>query len=188
MSDRGCLQRRSEMNKILTAYFSRKGQNYWKGEIRDLEKGNTEIVAEYIREAVGGDLFEIRTVKEYAKEYRACCAEAHRELQGGVRPALKECPADLDGYDIIFVGYPNWCGTMPMAVAAFLEKYDLGGKKIIPFCTNEGSGMGRSEEDLKRICVDAQVLKGLSVRGSEAAASRDAVVRWAQEAVKICKR
>lgn len=173
--------------KVLTVYFSRKGQNYWKGSIRELEKGNTEIVAEYIHKLVGGDLFEIKTIKDYPKDYRACCGEAHRELERGERPALKDCPTDLERYDVIFVGYPNWCGTMPMAVFAFLEKYDLEGKNIIPFCTNEGSGMGVSERDLKTICKGAQIREGLSVRGSAAAESKAIVEAWALSSMKKCE-
>lgn len=172
------------MANILTVYFSRKGQNYRNGNIVDLAKGNTEIAAEFIRKAVGGDLFEIQTVKEYAREYRACCEEARKELREGVRPALKKCPDSLDGYDIIFVGYPNWCGTMPMAVFSFLERYDLRGKKILPFCTNEGSGMGMSERDLKEICKGAEVMKGLSVRGATVDESEGEIAAWALRAIK----
>lgn len=172
------------MQNILTVYFSRKGQNYWNGSIVELEKGNAQRAAEMVQKAVGGDLFEIRTVKQYAEEYRACCEEAKRELREGVRPQLESCPASLDGYDILFVGYPNWCGTMPMAVFSFLEKYDLTGKKIAPFCSNEGSGMGRSEGDLKELCKGAQLVKGLSVRGSRTAESEGEIAAWARSALE----
>lgn len=165
---------------VLTVYFSRKGQNYWSGSIVDLKKGNTQIAAEMVQKAVGGDIFEICTVKEYAKEYRACCAEAAQELREKARPRLKDLPDSLDKYDVIFVGYPNWCGTMPMAVFSFLEKFDLTGKKIAPFCSNEGSGMGVSERDLKEVCKGAEVVKGLSVRGSRTAESEGEITAWAR--------
>lgn len=168
------------MEHILIAYFSRKGQNYWNGGIRDLEKGNTEVVAEMIQKAVGGDLFEVATVKPYAAGYTECTEEARRELRQNARPELREYPDSLDGYDTIFVGYPNWWGTMPMAMFTFLERYDLTGKRILPFCTNEGSGMGGSEGDLKKICAGAAVEKGLAVRGSEAANSGKKVSTWAK--------
>lgn len=168
------------MKKILIVYFSRKGQNYRNGSIVELEKGNTQLAAEMVQKAVGGELFEIRTVKEYAKDYRACCEEARRELLEGARPQLESCPASLEGYDILFVGYPNWCGTMPMVVFSFLEKYDLAGKKIAPFCSNEGSGMGRSEGDLKELCKGAHLVKGLSVRGSRTAESEEEIAAWAR--------
>ena len=168
----------------LIIYYSRKGQNYCNGSIKDLKKGNTEIVAEFIQKAVGGDMFEIDTVKEYAKDYYACTDEAQKELRANARPELKRYLDSLDGYDTIFVGYPNWWGTMPMAVFTLLEKYDLTGKKIIPFCTNEGSGMGSSERDLKRICVGAEVKSGLSIRGTQAAQSEKQVAEWAKRSEK----
>ncbi len=110
------------MSNVLTVYYSRKGFNYWNGSIVDLKKGNTQIAAEMVQKAVGGDLFEIRTVKEYASDYRACCEEARQEMREKARPQLKDFPTSLDGYDILFVGYPCWCGTMPMAVFSLNEK------------------------------------------------------------------
>ena len=167
----------------LIAYYSRKGENYWNGSIKNLTKGNTEIVAEFIQKAVGGDLFEVETVKPYAEDYYACIDEAQKELRVNARPEIKSYPEDLEGYDNIFVGYPNWWGTMPMALFTFLEHYDLTGKRIIPFCTNEGSGMGSSERDLKRICVGAEVVKGLPVHGAEAAMSEKQVSEWAKKQI-----
>lgn len=171
------------MPKIITVYYSRKGENYWNGGVKNLKKGNTEIVAEFIQKAVGGDLFEVETVKEYAQNYHDCCNEAQSELKENARPALKRYPAALDEYDVIFVGYPNWWGTMPMAMFTLLEKYDLKGKKIIPFCTNEGSGMGSSEQDLIKLCKGATVMRGLSVRGTEAVESQNQVAEWAKRNV-----
>ena len=162
----------------LIVYYSRKGQNYWNGSIVDLKKGNTERVAEFIQSAVGGDLFEIETVKEYSRDYMTCIDEAKKELREGARPELKRYPDSLDRYDTIFLGYPNWWGTMPMCVYTFLERFDLTGKKIVPFCTNEGSGMGGSERDIKRTCPGAIVKSGLPITGSGAANSGEAVKRW----------
>lgn len=170
----------------LIVYYSRKGQNYWNGSIRNLVKGNTEIVAEFIRKAVGGDLFGIETVKAYPDDYYACIDAAQKELRANARPELKSYLDSLDGYDTIFVGFPNWWGTMPMAMFTFLEHYDLTGKKIIPFCTNEGSGMGSSERDLKRICAGAEIADGLSVHGSKAAGSGEQVSAWAKKQVTFC--
>lgn len=164
----------------LIAYYSRKGENYWAGNIKVLAKGNTERVAEFAAEATGGDLFEIRTVRDYSESYMECIEEAKEELQTDARPELVEYPESLDDYDTIFVGYPNWWGTCPMCVFAFLEHFDLTGKRIIPFCTNEGSGMGESERGLKNVCKGATVEKGLSVIGNRAADSHDKVVAWAK--------
>ena len=169
------------MSKILIVYYSRKGENYWGGSIKKLAKGNTEVVAEMIAEAVGGDLFEVDTVKPYSEDYHTCTEEAKRELNANARPELKKYMDSLDGYDTIFVGYPNWWGTMPMAMFTFLEKYDLSGKKIVPFCTNEGSGMGRSETDLKKICSGASVEKGLAIQGCTAESLGKKVSEWAKK-------
>lgn len=168
------------MANILTVYYSRKGQNYWGGSIKNLEKGNTEILAEAIQAAVGGDIFEVDTVKPYAEDYHTCAEEAAAELKANARPRLKAYMESLDSYDTIFVGFPNWWGTMPMPVFSFLERYDLNGKRIIPFCTNEGSGMGRSERDLKSICTGARVEKGLAVRGTECPSFGRKAADWAR--------
>ena len=169
--------------KILIVYYSRKGQNYWNGSIVDLKKGNTEWIAEFIQKAVGGDLFEIETVKEYSRDYMTCTEEAKAELRERARTELRQYPESIDQYDTIFVGYPNWWGTMPMCVYTFLERYDLTGKRIIPFCTNEGSGMGGSERELKKICKGATVLPGLAIHGAEAAQSESRVAVWAKKSV-----
>ena len=121
---------------------------------------------------------EIDTVQPYAAGYRDCVQQAVAEFRQNARPALKAYPDSLDGYDVIFVGYPNWCGTMPMAMFTFLEHFDLTGKRILPFCTNEGSGMGHSEQDLNQVCTGATVEPGLSIRGCQAAGSRDQVADW----------
>ena len=167
----------------LIVYYSRKGQNYWNGSIKDLEKGNTEIVAEFIRNAVGGDLFEVDTVKPYSADYYVCIDEAQQELRENARPEIKGYVEDISKYDTIFVGYPNWWGVMPMCMCTFLEHYDLSGKKIVPFCTNEGSGMGGSERQLKTVCKGANVVNGLSIHGAEAAQSEAKVAAWAKKNV-----
>ncbi|GFO84992.1 flavodoxin [Anaerostipes butyraticus] len=171
------------MCKTMIVYYSRTGENYWNGSIKNLEKGNTETVAEMVADMTGGDLFEVETVKTYPEDYYQCIDEAKAELQRGDRPEVKAYADDLEDYDTIYVGYPNWWGTMPMVMFTFLEHYDLSGKRIIPFCTNEGSGMGGSERDLKKICKGAKVEKGLSIHGAEAAQSRSKVEAWVRKMV-----
>ncbi len=171
------------MSKILTVYYSRKGENYWNGSIKNLEKGNTERVAEFIKKAVGGDIFEVDSVKTYDADYNKCIQEAKAELQSKERVAVKSYLENLEDYDTIFVGYPNWWGTMPMVMFTFLEHYNLSGKTIIPFCTNEGSGMGKSESDLKNICKGAVIKKGLSIHGAEAENSENKVTDWAKKSI-----
>ncbi|MDE6241802.1 MAG: NAD(P)H-dependent oxidoreductase [Anaeroplasmataceae bacterium] len=169
--------------KNLIVYYSRKGENYWNGTIKNLAKGNTEIVAEIIAKHTGGDLFEIETVKDYSLDYHKCIDEARKELHEDERPELKSFMDSLEQYDTIFVGYPNWWGTMPMAVFTFLEHYNFTGKTILPFCTNEGSGMGSSESDLKKICKGATVKPGLSIHGAEAKESKGLVAAWLKKSI-----
>lgn len=171
------------MAKNLILYYSRKGENYVNGSVKNLAKGNTEIVAEFIQKAVGGDLFEIETAKEYSADYHKCTEEAKKELQEGARPELKQALDSIADYDNIFVCGPCWWGTFPMAVFTQLEKLDFTGKKVLAVMTHEGSGLGSCERDLKKICRGASFGRGLAVHGADAAKSESAVASWAKEAV-----
>ena len=171
------------MAKNLVIFYSRKGENFMPGGIQILEKGNTAYAAEYIQQALDADIFEIDTVKPYAENYRQCCAEAVAEAKENARPAIRSYVEDLSGYDNLFVCFPCWCGTAPMCVFTFLEHYDLTGKRIIPLCTNEGSGMGNSEKDLAKACPGATVLPGLSVKGHQAKDSGETIAAWAKAQV-----
>lgn len=169
------------MAKNLILYYSRKGQNYWNGTIRDIPKGNTEIVAEFIQKSAGGDLFEIETVKPYAEDYHVCTEEAKSELNAGARPKLNKYLDSIEEYDNIFICGPCWWGTFPMAVFSQLEQLEWGGKKVMAVMTHEGSGLGSCERDLKRICTGAVFGKGLAVRGADAAGSEAKVAAWVRE-------
>ena len=171
------------MANTLVIYYSRKGENFFPDGIRSVEKGNTAYAAEHIANALGADLFEIDTVKPYAEAYRACCMEAVAEAKANARPEIKGFVEDITGYDNIFVCFPCWCGTAPMCIFTFLEHYDLTGKKIIPLCTNEGSGMANSETDLKKYCPGAEVLPGLSVKGHLCQSSEAEIAAWAKQFV-----
>ena len=171
------------MAKTLVVFYSRKGENHMPGGIQVLPKGHTAYAAEYIREALDADLFEIDTAVPYAENYRECCMQAVQEVKSGARPAIKGFVDDISGYDTIFVCFPNWCGTAPMCVFTFLEHYDLTGKKIIPLCTNEGSGMANSEKDIARSCPGAEIKSGLSVRGHQAKDSAEQISAWAKAQV-----
>ena len=140
------------MSKNLIIYYSRKGQNYVNGSIKELKKGNTEIVAEFIQKAVGGDLFEIETVREYSKDYMTCTEEAQEELRTRARPELKRYLDDISEYDKVIVCGPCWWGTFPMAVLTQLEQLDFTGKKVFAVMTHEGSGLGGSERTLRKAC------------------------------------
>lgn len=171
------------MAKNLIIYYSRKGQNYVNGAIKDLAKGNTEIVAEFIQKAVGGDLFEIETVKDYPVDYMQTTEEAQEELRAKARPELKTYLDDISAYDNVFVCGPCWWGTFPMAVVSQLERLDFTGKTVFSVMTHEGSGLGGSERTLKQTCKGATVGKGLAVHGAEAPKSEATVAAWAKKSV-----
>jgi flavodoxin len=171
------------MANNLIIYYSRKGENYVNGGIKNLTKGNTEIVAEFIQDAVGGDLFEVDTVERYADDYYACTDQAKKELNDSARPELREYLDSIDGYDNIFVCGPCWWGTFPMAIFSQLERLNFTGKKVMAVMTHEGSGLGSCERDLKKICTGATFGKGLAVRGADAAKSESTVAAWAKKVI-----
>ena len=156
------------MANILIIYYSRKGENYWNGGLKTITKGNTERVAEFIQNAVGGELFEVDTVKPYSESYMTCIEEAKQELRAKARPEIKAYPDNFEVYDTIFVGYPNWWGLPPMAVFTFLESYNFAGKKIVPFCSHEGSGLGGSIRQIKMTVPDANLTAGVAIHGAAA--------------------
>jgi flavodoxin len=164
----------------LIAYYSRKGQNYVNGDIVDLPVGNTEVAARMIQAVTRGDLFRLETIREYPEDYGRTTDVAREELRQNARPTLKDRPKSIDGYDNVFLGYPNWCGTAPMPVFTFLECYDFSGKTIIPFCTHEGSGMGRSESDIRKACPGGKVLSGLAIRGGIVQGAEQDIRRWVE--------
>jgi len=165
--------------KTLVIYYSRKGENYFSGSIKNIDKGNTEIIAEYIRNAVGADLFEVDTVKPYDKAYMTCIEEAKAELHQNARPELKEYLDDISAYDNIVVAGPCWWGTYPMAIFSQLDKLDFTGKKLFPVMTHEGSGLAGSARDLKKYCSD--VGEGLAVQGGSCVGARSVVEKWAKK-------
>ncbi len=171
----------------LILYYSRKGENYVNGSIQTISKGNTERVAEFIQKAVGGDLFEVEPVRNYSASYMTCIKEAQAEQRAGERPAVKRMPENLEDYDTIFIGYPNWWGTMPMFMFTVLDAFDWTGKTIVPFCTNEGSGLGVSVQDIKNSCPGAAVLPGLSIHGGSAANSEKQVKAWCESSLKLLR-
>lgn len=175
------------MSKILIAYFSHAGMNYVDGRIVDLPVGNTRVAAEKIAAATGGDLFEIRAVHAYPHAYDACTRAAKSEREADARPALQET-IDVSWYDTIVLAFPNWWGTMPMPVFTFLESGDFSGKTVLPLCTHEGSGLGNSERDIKKLCPASEIKIGLALRGSIAAKSDAAIQTWLNQNYKETKR
>ncbi len=172
------------MAKTLIAFFSRADENYFAGAMRYVKVGNTEIVVNGMKEMIEEeartevDTFKIEMKDPYSPVYMTCIDEAKKDLRANARPALVSLPDSIDEYDTVILAYPNYWGTMPMAVFTFLESFDFSGKTILPLCTNEGSGMGGSERDIKKTCPGATVKSGLSVTGSEAANSAGLVKKW----------
>lgn len=164
----------------LIAFYSRADENYFGGQYRYIEVGNTEKVANMISEITGADLFKIEQKDAYSADYQECIAEAKKDLQENKRPEVLNLPANLDAYDEIYLGYPNYWGTMPMAVYTFLENYDFSGKKIHPFCTHEGSGLSRTEKDIAKTAKGAKVEKGLAIHGSSVDSAKHAVEKWVE--------
>ena len=162
----------------LIAFYSRAGENYFGGTYKRIAVGNTEKAAQMIAKITGGDLFKIEQAQPYSEDYQACIAEAKRDLQAHARPDVLNFPDNLDQYDEIYLGYPNYWGTMPMAVYTFLEHYDLTGKIIHPFCTHEGSGLSGTEGDIHRTARGAAVAKGLAIHGSSVDGAEQAIKKW----------
>lgn len=168
--------------KILVVFFSHTGENYGVGNISE---GNTHIIAKMIGEVTGGTLFEIVPENDYPHDsYDAVVEIAKQEKARKARPAVKDDIA-VEDYDVVFIGYPNWWGDMPMPVYTFLEKHDWRGKTIAPFCTHEGSGLSDTEPRIAAACDGALVVKGLAVRGEVAQNRRaqafDEVKSWIEE-------
>ena len=166
------------MAKTLIAFFSRADENYFGGAMRYVKVGNTEIVCDLMKDMIDADTFKIEMKNPYSPVYMTCIEQAKKDLREKARPELVSYPDSIDEYDTVILAYPNYWGTMPMAVFTFLEKYDFSGKTILPLCTNEGSGMGGSERDVKGAAPGADVKKGLSITGSSAANSGNAVQKW----------
>ena len=168
------------MSKLI-AFYSRADENYFGGAMKYIKVGNTERVAGMIAELTGGDIFKIEQKEPYSANYKECVEQARKDKQENARPELISLPEDLDKYDQIYLGYPNYCGTMPMAVYTFLENFDFADKKIYPFCTHEGSGLSNTEQDIQKTAKGAVVSKGLAIHGSSVDSSKAAIEKWINE-------
>lgn len=164
--------------KKLIAYYSRAGNNIVGGNIVNLPVGNTEVAANMIQQLTGSDIFRIDTVRKYPADYHETTDIAKQELRQNARPELSGHVDNMADYSVMYLGFPNWWGTMPMAVFSFLEAYEFASKTIIPFCTHEGSGMGHSESDIKKLCPDARMLRGIPIRGGSVQRAKSAIVEW----------
>ena len=169
------------MAKNLILYYSRAGENYVNGSVQNIEKGNTEIVAEIMADVIDADLFKVETIRTYDASYMKCIEEAHQELSQNARPELKRYLESIDAYDNIVVAGPCWWGTYPMAIFTQLDRLDFTGKNVYPVMTHEGSGLAGAAQALKEHCVGANIKEGLAIHGAQASKSLPAIEQWAQQ-------
>ncbi len=153
--------------KILIAYYTR--------------TGNTEKLANQIKNFVGGNLFKIETVDEYPPSYQEVLKVSKVEIDNQYKPPIKGSVENIDKYDIVFVGTPNWYGTMAPPVATFLSLHDLSEKTIIPFATHGGGGEARCLTDIKQMSSQATVLEGIAIYGSQAETANNKISMWLNE-------
>lgn len=172
------------MSKKLVVFYSRADENYVNGMIKKLEVGNTEVAAGIIEKLTDAKMFKIEQMQPYSKDYNECIAQAQADQKRDARPELKSYPETLEDYDTIYLGFPNYWGTMPMAVFTFLEHFDFSGKRIRPFCTHEGSGLGNSIKDIQRLCPDAKIEKGLAIHGGSVERSERDIEKWIKQEEK----
>ena len=143
--------------------------------------GNTETVANFIHDAVGGDIVKLETEEPYTDNYNDLLDIAQEEQRENARPILSTQIDNIEDYDTIFLGYPIWWGDMPMALYTFLDEYDLSGKTIAPFVTSGGSGLSGTPSDIEDEEPNATVTEGLSIRDDNVESSQSEVNEWLSE-------
>lgn len=163
--------------KSLIIYFSRADENYFGGEMRYVDKGNTEVIAEYIKDITGANMFTVEPLNPYPADYMECIEEAKVRTKEHNAP-IKENIPDISEYEVIYVGSPIYWGGMPEELFTALKGLDYSGKIVRPFTTHEGSGLSGVPRQLKEICVGAEVLDGLAIVGSQVNNSKKKVEEW----------
>ena len=161
--------------KSLIIYFSRADENYAVGYI---EKGNTEVIAEYIQELIGADIFKVERKIPYAKDYDTCIEEAKNEIYNNMRPEIINTLDNINDYEVIYVDGPIYWGYLPQPMVTQLEKLNWNGKIVRPFSTHEGSGLGNVVSQLKSLCAGAEICEGLAIKGSSVNSSKSKVEDW----------
>jgi flavodoxin len=154
----------SGKEKILIVYFS--------------HSGNTRKIAKQIHTNIGGDLIEIETIDKYPADHNEILEQGRKEINAGYKPALKTKIESIREHTVLFLGYPNWWGTIPTPVSAFLAEYDFSGKIIAPFCTHGSSGLARTVEAVKKICPDSKVLDALGIGSGRVNEAESEVSEW----------
>lgn len=149
--------------------------------------GNTKKIAELIRKETGGTLFELHPILPYPADYNAVVEQAKAEIQKGYRPPLKAESENIEGYDTIFIGSPNWWSTIAPPIATFLSGHDLSGKTILPFCTHGGGGGGRVEKDIAKLCPKSNIKSGLIIYDDGGPDASALVSSWLQKLEEISR-
>ena len=163
--------------KSIIIYFSRADENYFGGSMRYVDKGNTEVIAEYIRDIVGADMFKVEPQVPYSADYMQCIEEAKERTRYHNAP-IKEKVPDISSYEVIYIGAPVYWGGMPEEMFTALKGLDYSGKIIRPFVTHEGSGLSSIPSQIKSICVGANVEAGIAITGSTVNSARSKIENW----------
>lgn len=175
-----------QQGSILIAYFSLWDNAPWERESVDTStsasvvvdesgvSGTTHYVAQMIQDTVGGDIHAILTTEPYSADFDAVVSENHSESSRSISSTVR----NMEQYDVVFIGYPVWATTLPQAVRTFLSEYDFSGKMIIPFCTHDGYGAGRSFSTVAELAAGAETLNGLALHAPEVPGSRNTVTEW----------
>lgn len=178
-----------ESSNILTVYFSRYGNTEYPDDVDATTSasividgneryGTTEYVANLIQKSVGGDIHRIETVTSYTTDFDELRDVNHEEMEQNLMPELKESNLDISHYDTVFIGYPVWATSVPQAVLSFLQEYDLSGKTVIPFCTHDGYGAGRSYQVIAEASHAADSLEGIAIEAKDVPEAQDTIVDW----------
>ncbi|WP_294609759.1 flavodoxin [uncultured Bacteroides sp.] len=170
--------RPGQSGRTLIVYFSRAGENYAVGQVA---VGNTAVLAGYIKDYTGGDVFEIVPEVAYPTNYDEMRQVSQQETASNARPAIKNRLENLTDYTTVFVGAPIWYGAPPMIMRTFYEAYDLSGKTIVPFGTHEGSGVSSCTTLLKSYFPDATYLETFGMRGQDVRSGRETVNAWLEK-------
>lgn len=157
-------QEKSKKPKVLVVYFS--------------YTGNTRELARQIHKQVGGDLVEIELVTPYSKDYKTVEKQGQDEVNAGYKPPLKTKITDIESYDVIFIGSPIWWFTIAPPISTFLSEYNLNGKKIVPFITHGGYGLGRGISDIRKLAPKSVLLKEYEVEGKKLDSTKDKLSKW----------
>jgi flavodoxin len=168
----------AERGRVLLAYFSRPGENYWYGGRRDLEVGNTEVLARMIRARLNCDVHRIRAADPYPDDYEATVRRNVREQDADARPGIANRLRSIERYDTILLASPIWNVRAPMIMTTFAERYDFSGKTVLPVTTHAMSGLGNAPDDYDQSCRGARIGTGLAVRGEKVRSARADVDAW----------